>query len=81
MFLDMQVHVILSKYPCQMTVKRRINEMSDDIKEKVTQEIRSSPAGIFAIQLDESTDRRSRLVKIVLCLPIDWSNSLKTGSG
>ena len=38
------------------TVKRRINEMSDDIKEKVIQEIKSSPAGMFAIQLDESTD-------------------------
>ncbi|XP_068211773.1 protein FAM200C-like [Palaemon carinicauda] len=38
------------------TVKRRINEMPDDIKEKVIQEIKSSPGGRFAIQLDESTD-------------------------
>ncbi|XP_042217347.1 protein ZBED8-like [Homarus americanus] len=38
------------------TVKRRINEMSDDIKEKVIQEIKLSPTGMFAIQLDESTD-------------------------
>ncbi len=30
--------------------------MSDDIKEKVIQEIKFSPAGMFAIQLDESTD-------------------------
>ncbi len=38
------------------TVKRRINKMSDDTKEKVTQEIKSSPSDMFAIQLDESTD-------------------------
>ena len=33
--------------------------MSDDIKDKVIQEIKSSPAGMFAIQLDESTDESS----------------------
>lgn len=33
--------------------------MSDDIKEKVIQEIKSSPTGMFAIQLDESTDASS----------------------
>lgn len=38
------------------TMKRRINEISDDIKEKVIQDIKSSPAGMFAIQLVESTD-------------------------
>ncbi len=38
------------------TVKRKINEMLDDIKEKVIQEIKSSPTGMFAIQLDESMD-------------------------
>ncbi len=38
------------------TVKRRINEISDDIKEKVIQEIKSSPTGMFAIQVDESMD-------------------------
>ncbi|XP_042242179.1 SCAN domain-containing protein 3-like [Homarus americanus] len=37
------------------TVKRRISEMSDDIMEQVIQEIKSSPTGMFAIQLDEST--------------------------
>ncbi len=37
------------------TVKQRINEIQMT-KEKVIQEIRSSPAGMFAIQLDESTD-------------------------
>ncbi len=37
------------------TVKRRINEMPDDIKEKVIQ-IKSSPTAMLAIQLDESTD-------------------------
>lgn len=41
------------------TVKRRINEMSDDIQEKVIQEIKSSSTGMFAIQLDESTDLSS----------------------
>ncbi|XP_042228630.1 zinc finger BED domain-containing protein 5-like [Homarus americanus] len=41
------------------TVKRRSNEMSDDIKEKVIQEIKLSPTGMFAIQLDESTDASS----------------------
>ncbi len=38
------------------TVKQRINEMSDDIKEKVIQGIKSSLTGMFAIQLNESTD-------------------------
>ncbi len=37
------------------TVKRKINEMSDDIKEKAIQ-IKSSPTGMFTIQLDESMD-------------------------
>ncbi len=40
------------------TVKWRSNEMSDDIKEKVIQ-IKSSPTGMFAIQLDESMDESS----------------------
>ncbi len=38
------------------TLKRRSNEMSDDVKEKVIQEIKSSPTGMFAIELDESMD-------------------------
>ncbi len=38
------------------TVKQRINEISDDINERVIQNIKSSPAGMFATQLDESTD-------------------------
>ncbi len=37
-------------------MKRRINEISDDIKKKVIQEIKSSPTGMFAKQLGESTD-------------------------
>ncbi len=37
-------------------VKGRINEMSDDINEKVIQEIRSSLTGMFAIRVGESTD-------------------------
>ncbi len=46
------------------TVKRRIDEMSDDIKEKVIQ-IKSSPTGMFAIQLDESADVSSRAQLLV----------------
>jgi hypothetical protein len=38
------------------TVQRRINDMADDIKDQVVQEIKMSPLGMFAIQLDESTD-------------------------
>ena len=37
-----------------MTVKRRILDMSNDILEQVTTELKSSSS--FAIQLDESTD-------------------------
>ncbi len=37
-------------------VKRRIDEISDEIKEKVIQVIKSSLTGMFAKQLDESTD-------------------------
>ena len=36
------------------TVHRRISQLSDDIKEEVIQEIKR--AGLFSIQLDESTD-------------------------
>ena len=36
------------------TVHRRISHLSDDIKEEVIQEIKR--AGLFSIQLDESTD-------------------------
>ncbi len=35
------------------TVKRIINEMADDIKENVIQEIKPSPTGMLAIQLDD----------------------------
>ncbi|XP_042213516.1 protein ZBED8-like [Homarus americanus] len=38
------------------TVKQRISEMSHYIMEQVIQEIKSSPTGMFAIQLNESTD-------------------------
>ncbi|XP_042228048.1 protein ZBED8-like [Homarus americanus] len=37
-------------------LKRRISEMSDDIMEQMIQEIKSPPTGMFAIQLDASTD-------------------------
>ena len=36
------------------TVHRRISQLSDDIKEEVIQDIKR--AGLFSIQLDESTD-------------------------
>ncbi|XP_063872897.1 zinc finger BED domain-containing protein 5-like [Scylla paramamosain] len=39
------------------TVQRRISQISDDIKEQVIQEIKR--AGLFIIQLDESTDAQS----------------------
>ncbi|XP_063584632.1 protein FAM200C-like [Penaeus indicus] len=39
------------------TVQRRISQISDDIKEQVIQEIKR--AGLFSIQLDESTDVQS----------------------
>ncbi|XP_042207877.1 SCAN domain-containing protein 3-like [Homarus americanus] len=39
------------------TVKRRISEMSGDIMEQVIQEIKSSSTSMFAIQLNESTDK------------------------
>ena len=50
------------------TVKRRVNEMSDDIKEKVIQEIKSSLTGMFAIQLDELTDVSS-CAQLLYCAP------------
>ncbi|XP_045109127.1 zinc finger BED domain-containing protein 5-like [Portunus trituberculatus] len=39
------------------TVQRRISQISDDIREQVIQEIKR--AGLFSIQLDESTDVQS----------------------
>ena len=39
------------------TVQHRISQLSDDIKEQVIQEIKST--GLFSIQLDESTDVQS----------------------
>ena len=38
------------------TVARRIEEMSKDIKDQVTSEIKAAQFGLFALQLDESTD-------------------------
>lgn len=38
------------------TVKQQISEMSDDIKEQMIQEIKLSPTGMFAVQLDELMD-------------------------
>ena len=38
------------------TIRRRINEISDDIKGRVLQQMKASPINQFAIQLDESTD-------------------------
>ncbi len=41
--------------------------MSDDIKEKVIQEIKSSPTGMFAIQLDESK-HMSSCAQLLVCV-------------
>lgn len=38
------------------TVQRRISDMSIDIKDQVVSEMKTAPLGIFAIQLDETTD-------------------------
>ena len=38
------------------TIQRRISDMSNDIKTQVVQQIKDAPFGLFAIQLDESTD-------------------------
>ncbi len=64
------MNVKFNKFPRQTTVKRRNNEMSDDVKEKVIQKIKSSPTGMFTIQLDESTDVNSctQLLVFVRCI-------------
>ena len=38
------------------TIKRRITDMSMDILCQIVQEIKETPAGLFSIQLDETTD-------------------------
>lgn len=38
------------------TVQRRIADMSTDIKDQVVSEIKTAPLGIFALQLNETTD-------------------------
>ena len=38
------------------TIKRRIKDLSDDIKCQVVKEIKTAFFGLFAIQIDESTD-------------------------
>jgi len=38
------------------TIQRRIADLSDDIKSQVVRQIKTAPFGLFAIQLDESTD-------------------------
>lgn len=49
------------------TVKHRISEMSDDILEQVIEEIKLSHTGMFAIQLDESTDVGS-CAQLLVCV-------------
>ena len=39
--------------------QRRIKDLSLDIKSQIVQEIKTAPFGLFAIQLDESTDTSS----------------------
>ena len=41
------------------TIQRQIKDLSLDIKSQVVQEIKITPFGLFAIQLDESTDMSS----------------------
>ena len=41
------------------TIQRRIKDLSLDIKSQVVQEIKTASFGLFAIQLDESTDSSS----------------------
>ena len=41
------------------TVKRRIADLSDNIKEQVIAEIKNSQFGLFSIQLNETTDLAS----------------------
>ena len=38
------------------TIQRRIKDLSDDIKSQFVEEIKNAPFGLFAIQIDESTD-------------------------
>ena len=38
------------------TIQRRIRDLSDDIKCQVVEEIKNASFGLFAIQIDESTD-------------------------
>ena len=38
------------------TIQRRIKDLFDDIKYQVVEEIKTVPFGLFAIQIDESTD-------------------------
>ena len=49
------------------TVKRRIADLSDNIKEQVISEIKNSPFGLFSIQLDETTDVASCSQLLVFC--------------
>ena len=38
------------------TIERRIKDLSDDIKCQVVEEIETAPFGLFAIQIDKSTN-------------------------
>ena len=49
------------------TVKRRIADLSGNIKEQVISEIKNSPFGLFSIQLNETTDVASCSQLLVFC--------------
>ena len=49
------------------TVKRRIADLSGNIKEQEISEIKNSPFGLFSIQLDETTDVASCSQFLVFC--------------
>ena len=51
------------------TIKRRIEEISDDIADQILAEIKESKFG-FAIQLDESADIYYQLLSITCLCPL-----------
>ena len=58
------------------TIKRRIEEMSDDIADQILAEIKESRFG-FAIQLDESTDI-TNYCQLLVCVRYAQTNIMKT---
>ena len=60
------------------TIKRRIEEMSDDIADQILAEIKESKFG-FAIQLDKSKDTRiTNYCQLLVCVRYAQTNIMKT---